>query len=123
MMYRTDDGQGWIHVNFGRKGGQLPCAAPALERDNRALGDRCCRMGAKLCDAPAGQDLAGKALTCDMPICEAHAAHVHGQNIDYCPRHAHLAPAPLRREVPKSPQPLQPVVDELRRRMREDTPT
>lgn len=119
MMYRTDNGQGWMHVDFGRKSGPWPCAAPALEGDNLTIGVRCCRMGGKLCDAPAGQDLAGKALTCDMPLCPKHATHVPGKDLDFCPRHAHLAPAPLPLEETLETPSLQPVVDELRRRMKE----
>jgi hypothetical protein len=79
-----------MHVNFGRKAGPLACRAPAFDGDNLALGSRCGRVGGKLCDAPAGHDLAGKPLTCDMPICPKHATS-GGPNIDYCPRHAHLA--------------------------------
>lgn len=90
-FYRSQDGQGVLHLNFGRRGGPLPCAAPRFEGDNAAHGDRCGRAGGKLCDAPVGQTLGGKALTCDMPLCAKHAAHVDGKDLDYCPRHAHLA--------------------------------
>lgn len=90
-FYRTDDGQGWMHVNFGRKAGPVPCGAPALPGDNLALGNMCGRMGGKLCDGPGGQDLAGKPLTCDMPMCKQHATHVPGKDLDYCPRHKDLA--------------------------------
>lgn len=91
-IYRTDDGKGWMHVNFGRNGGPLPCAAARLDADTWPnLGEKCGRMGGKLCDAVVGTDLAGKPLTCDMPLCKLHATHVKGQDRDYCPRHAHLA--------------------------------
>lgn len=90
-VYRTDDGDSWMHVNFGRKSGPLACAAPRLETDAPHLGAKCGRMGGKLCDAVVGKDLAGKPLTCDMPLCKLHAAHVEGQDRDYCPRHAHMA--------------------------------
>jgi hypothetical protein len=92
-VYRTDDGRGWMHVNFGRKRGPLPCAAPRLEADDARVGAKCGRMGGNLCDAVVGQDLAGKPLTCDMPLCGLHATHVNEQDRDYCPRHAHLAKA------------------------------
>lgn len=82
------------HVNFGRKPGAAGCRAPRLPGDKANWGDTCGRMSVALCDAPAGQDLAGKKLTCDMPLCEHHRAR-GGKNIDYCPRHAHLAPAEL----------------------------
>lgn len=90
-VYRTEDGRGWMHVNFGRKAGPLPCRAPRLEGDDPSLGKVCARLGGKLCDAPAGEDLSGKPLTCDMPLCKKHATHVEGKNLDYCPRHKHLA--------------------------------
>ena len=94
MFYRTEDGRGTMHVYFGRKSGPLPCAAPPLEGDDLNLGAYCSRMGGKLCDAPVGgrlRDLAGKPLTCDMPLCVKHATHVDGKDLDYCPRHRHLA--------------------------------
>ena len=90
MFYRTDDGQGTVHINFGRKGGPQPCHAAALPGDNLASSDRCYRMSSKLCDAPVGKDLSGKILTCDMPLCKQHATHV-GHDLDYCPRHKDLA--------------------------------
>jgi hypothetical protein len=94
-MYRSDDGKGWFHLNTGRRASPAACAAPRLPRDDPKFGEKCGRMSDKVCDAPAGQDLAGKPLTCDMPLCEKHATHVDGQNVDYCPRHADLAPAKL----------------------------
>lgn len=90
--YRTDDGNGVMHLCVrGRNGAPAACRAPRLEGDNHAHGEECGRMGGKLCDAPAGKDLGGKPLTCDMPLCEKHATHVDGKDLDYCPRHAALA--------------------------------
>lgn len=85
--YRSPDGGTVMHVNFGRKAGPLACRAPRLPGDDPVFGEACGRMSSKLCDGPAGKDLAGKALTCDMPLCEKHATHVEGQDLDYCPRH------------------------------------
>lgn len=106
-FYRIDIGDGrttWAHLNFGRKAGPSLCVAPRLERDHPIDNDggRCCRIATKLCDAPAGRDLGGTRLTCSMPICDEHAAHVVGKDVDYCPRHAHLAPAPLPLEEVRS---------------------
>jgi hypothetical protein len=86
--YRTPDGAGSMHVNFGRKAGPVRCAAPALDTDNLAIAKKCLRLSVALCDAPVGYD------TCDMPICEHHRI-VGGKNVDYCPRHQHLAPPAL----------------------------
>lgn len=93
--YRTDDGQGTVHVNFGRKGGPAPCQAPRLSTDSEGFQGKCFRMGGKLCDAPVGETYGGQTLTCDMPLCAKHATHVEGQDLDYCPRHRQLAAAPL----------------------------
>jgi hypothetical protein len=92
MWYRTPDGAGTMHVNFGRKGGPAPCAAAALDTDNLALGRKCARLSIALCDGPVGE------ATCDMPICEHHRT-VGGKNVDYCPRHIHLVPAALPHET------------------------
>lgn len=81
-----------MHVNFGRKAGPAQCRAPRFETDDPKLGEHCGRMGGTLCDAPVGESLAGKRLTCDMPLCDHHATHVEGKDLDYCPRHKHLAP-------------------------------
>jgi hypothetical protein len=90
MFYRTDDGQGSMHINFGRKAGPAPCIASALDSDNLSISKRCVRLSVALCDGPAGKSLDGKTLTCDAPICERHRTR-GGKNIDYCPRHQHLA--------------------------------
>ena len=90
-FYRTPGGTSTMHLNFGGRRGPLPCAAPALENDNRAISAKCLRPSRVLCDAAVGTDLAGKPLTCDMPLCEHHATHVNGSDVDYCPRHASLA--------------------------------
>jgi hypothetical protein len=96
--YRTDDGQGVMHLCIrGRQGSPLPCRARRFETDNPAHGDVCGRVGGKLCDAPVGENLLGKPLTCDMPLCPKHATS-GGTNIDYCPRHKHLAPGSAPRE-------------------------
>lgn len=86
-FYRTDDGRGTMHVNFGRKTGPLPCVGPLRLGDDPAIGTRCGRLSVALCDHPAGEDLGGKALTCDAPMCEHHRTKV-GPNLDHCPRHA-----------------------------------
>lgn len=86
-FYRTDDGQGTMHVNFGRKAGPAPCRGPLLPGDATAFGDICGRMSVALCDFPAGRTLGGQPLTCDMPLCEQHRTKV-GTNQDHCPRHA-----------------------------------
>lgn len=90
-FYRTEDGQASMHIHFGNRRNPTPksCRAPRLETDNPTISDVCCRVSSKLCDAPAGKDLAGHLLTCDMPICAQHATS-GGPNIDYCPRHARL---------------------------------
>lgn len=42
----------------------------------------CSNTHTKLCDYPAGR---GK--TCNAPLCEDHADHVEGKDLDYCPIH------------------------------------
>jgi hypothetical protein len=92
-IYRTEDGRGWMHINFGRKPGPLPCRAPRLSTDDASLGKICGRMSVALCDAPAGVDHEGRTQTCDMPVCDHHRVRA-GENVDYCkPRHEHYAPA------------------------------
>jgi hypothetical protein len=82
------------HVDFARgRRGPAPCKARALEGDNLTIGAGCFRASVALCDAPAGADLDGSPLTCDMPICEHHRTRGARPNVDYCPRHAHLAAA------------------------------
>lgn len=84
--YRTPDGQGVFHVCIrGKKGAPAACRAPKLPGDSDAHGEECGRMSSKLCDARVGQ-----SGSCDMPLCEQHATPA-GPDIDYCPRHAHLA--------------------------------
>lgn len=95
-FYRVDLGperSGWAHINIRRA--LRPCVGPALEFDDAAqFGGKCGRISIALCDAPAGEDLAGKPVTCDAPLCEHHRTR-GGTNVDYCPRHKHLAPAEL----------------------------
>lgn len=91
-FYRIDVGDrqsAWAHMNFGRrKRFAVPCLAPPLEYDDPKLfGGRCGRMSTRLCDGPAGTDLNGDVVTCDMPLCDKHAAS-GGDDVDYCPRHA-----------------------------------
>jgi hypothetical protein len=83
------------HLNFGRKPGAALCVAPRFEKDNPQWGNRCGRMSVALCDHPAGQDLAGKPLTCDAPMCELHRTKARGlgADVDHCPRHAKAEPA------------------------------
>lgn len=96
--YRTEDGKGTFHIDFGRGrrgvAGPLPCLGPARPGDDLVVSKRCCRISVALCDAPAGKDLAGNPLTCDMPLCEGCCTR-GGTNVDYCPRHKHLAPPAL----------------------------
>jgi hypothetical protein len=83
--YRTDDGQSTMHVHWSRKGGPASCVGQTLAGDNLALGNRCGRVSVALCDGPAGQDLGGRVLTCDAPICTHHRTSI-GPNRDLCPR-------------------------------------
>lgn len=62
------------------------CAGPLLPGDNAAVGQRCGRMAAHLCDAPTSV----RGITCDAPMCEQHRTNV-GPDRDYCPLHANLA--------------------------------
>lgn len=72
----------WAHMNFGRKGGPLPCVMGAIQGDNAAIGSNCHRMSVALCDGPA----------CDVPICELHRTkHPTKPNTDYCPKHKEMA--------------------------------
>lgn len=89
-FYRTADGAGTMHLNFGGRRGPAPCVAfdaDAPRHDARVR--RCCRVSVALCDAPVGTDLTGEPLTCDAPICERHRTRVGV--LDYCPRHRGLA--------------------------------
>jgi hypothetical protein len=91
--YRTDDGQSVYNACIRSKTGPpLACRAPRFEGDDAAHGEQCGRIGGKLCDAPRESGpSAGRWGTCDMPLCSKHATHVDGKDLDYCPRHAHLA--------------------------------
>lgn len=85
--YRTEDGQGTIHVHWSRgKGNPSSCVGPRLDSDDPKIGVRCGRMSVALCDYPAGT-LNGKPVTCDAPLCGRHRTHV-GANRDHCPIHA-----------------------------------
>lgn len=87
-FYRTHDGQGTMHVNFGRRRrGPAACVGDRLPGDDLKIGLKCFRISVALCDAPAGSDVDGKTLTCDAPICEHHRTSV-GANLDRCPRHS-----------------------------------
>ena len=80
--YRGDDGQSFMHLNFGsgRKPAPSPCAAPCLPTDDAKLfGGRCGRIAGSLCDGPAR----GREGTCDLPICRRHRIHVE-PDTDYC---------------------------------------
>lgn len=93
MFYRTDDGQGWMHVASGQTvGGGLPCGAPRLHGDADFVGSRCGRVSVGLCDAPIGGMIGGTVRTCDRPLCARHTTPGTGGR-SYCPEHAHLAPA------------------------------
>jgi hypothetical protein len=91
--YRTEDGQGTYHALLCRSKHGVPsrCQAPRLAGDNPAHGETCGRSARKLCDGPRGPWSKLGSNTCDLPICERHAIHVDGQDLDYCPTHAHLA--------------------------------
>jgi hypothetical protein len=92
-FYRTEDGRGTVHINFGRRAGPAPCRGPLLTTDDAKLGAHCGRISVALCDAPVGEALDGTPLTCDMPMCEHHRTQV-GPNLDHCPRHAKQLPLP-----------------------------
>ena len=81
-------------VNFRGKGGPAPCQASALDGDNTKWGKKCFRLSVARCDAVVGKSLAGDETTCDLPVCEKHRIR-GGTNVDYCPRHADLAPAAI----------------------------
>lgn len=68
-------------MNFGRGRAPLPCLFP----DPDTPTERCARMSERLCDGAAGEDLAGKPLTCDAPMCKHHRTSI-GPNRDLCPR-------------------------------------
>jgi hypothetical protein len=95
--YRMPDGQNVFHMCVrGPKGAPKACRAPRFPDDNPAHGESCGRMSTKLCDGKVADGGAGwKSTTCDMPICDRHATHVNGKDLDYCPRHAAAAPASL----------------------------
>lgn len=80
-----------MHLQGSGKGGPpSTCGALALPGDNIANNRILCgRMGGRLCDAPMP---GGK--TCDLPICNEHAFS-GGENVDFCPYHAQLAPEEL----------------------------
>jgi hypothetical protein len=86
-FYRDESGRSTLHINFGRRAGPAPCRGPLVLGDDPAIGAHCGRISVALCDAPAGQTLDGKPVTCDMPMCERHRTNV-GPNLDHCPRHA-----------------------------------
>lgn len=90
--FRSSDGQGIVHLLVTH----IPnaCDGQALEGDNRVLfGGLCGRFANHLCDAPVGETIGGKTITCDAAMCEHHRTNV-GPDVDYCPKHAHLAPSP-----------------------------
>lgn len=86
-FYRTEDGLGTVHINFGRKGGPAPCVAVDGDLKVFPVPRRCNRMSVALCDFPVGETLGGTPLTCDAPMCRKHRTSV-GPNVDHCPRHA-----------------------------------
>lgn len=58
-------------------GGAIICSSGRRRINCRWCGN----THTKLCDYPVGR------RTCDAPICDEHASHVEGQNLDYCPIH------------------------------------
>lgn len=62
----------------------------------------CQAWSTKLCDGPPREG--SRKKTCDRPLCPAHAVHVAGKDIDFCPEHAGLAGG----------QPLLPMEDPMR---------
>lgn len=46
----------------------------------------CRREHTKFCDGPGKEH----GDTCDRSLCDEHAAHVDGQDLDYCREHARL---------------------------------
>jgi hypothetical protein len=84
-VYRTDDGQGWMHIRARNAPGS--CASPALPGDNLEIGPRCGRMAPYLCDATVETRGQKVTRTCDAPMCERHRTNV-GPDRDLCPKHA-----------------------------------
>ena len=76
----------------------MPCDFVALPDGGAAIvctGGRrrrcafCDASSTKLCDGPPPEGKRRK--TCDRPLCPRHAAHVDGQDLDFCPEHRGLA--------------------------------
>ena len=73
---------------------QIPGAGTAIvcTRSRRSIPtcsiDGCQGRATLLCDADTTR--AGRARTCDAPICAAHATTV-GHDLHHCPKHAHVA--------------------------------
>lgn len=61
-----------------------PCAAIIKMADGRR--EYCAAPSSFLCDGPGGG-----GRDCDLPLCAEHRTQV-GENRDYCPEHAGLAP-------------------------------
>jgi len=78
-----------MHLNLGRRKGPAPCVAKVWPGADPPRA-HCCGISAFLCDWPMGD-----GLTCDAPLCDAHAREV-GRNRHFCPdhhaRHLHEQP-------------------------------
>ena len=66
------------HLKFGKGKAPAACCAP-LRLGGRL--ERCLAMAGNLCDADVGE-----GLTCNAPLCDAHA-HPVGPDRHLCPRH------------------------------------
>ena len=91
-FYRMDFPDGStaiVHMKLALRRPPKPCPWPDFDDPAQP----CRRMGDALCDAPV-EGRADGVFTCDKVMCERHRTHV-GRNVDFCPEHAHLAPARL----------------------------
>lgn len=81
--YRMPDGTPF-HARIGKRKGSTP-APCRVRRPDKTL---CGCMSGYLCDWPINEE----GDTCDMPLCETHAAVV-GEDRHLCPKHAEIAKA------------------------------
>lgn len=78
---------GHVHINFGPKGNR------GFRHCVFCLREKLLQHGGKLCDGKVARG------TCDAPICDFHATHVEGKDLDFCPNHRNQAPRTLFDEV------------------------
>jgi hypothetical protein len=68
---------------------KLPGGGVAIVKHSKMRAPKCrfCpARSTKLCDGLVGETLGGELITCDAPICNAHARRV-GPDKDFCPDH------------------------------------